>query len=108
MANWVCPSCSQTLPASVIKPSGAFLCPTCQSDLRVAQPVRGIISLSSALLPFLLLYLTNTGSVPWVILAFISAPYISGIFILLTRSVVALPLSVHSGPLDHFTMTGSK
>ena len=104
MSNWVCPSCSRVVPSQVIGPSGAFTCPNCQSELRLAQPSNGVLAVCSVLLPFAILTWANALTLPWIILAFIFAPYGKGIFLLLTRSVLSLPLVVRRGPLDRFSI----
>jgi hypothetical protein len=104
MSNWVCPSCSRVVPSQMIGPSGAFTCPNCQSELRLAQPFNAVLALCSVLLPFAILIWADALTLPWIILAFIFAPYGKGTFLLLTRSVLSLPLIARRGPLDHFSI----
>jgi hypothetical protein len=73
----------------------------------VSPPVRGAISVVGVVLPFVLLAWTQALTVPWIILAVIFAPYATGLFVLLTQSLFALPLIVYRGPFDTFTLDRS-
>jgi hypothetical protein len=110
MREWKCPACFGVVPPHRIKPAGAFSCPHCRSDLRVAQPFSGGLALTSLVIPFAVLLWSHSVTLPWVVLAFISVPYIDGLLLILIRSRFALPLVVFKGPFDHFTINegGSK
>lgn len=107
MPKWRCPVCRGILPVRAVDPRG-ISCPHCRSDLRIEQPFHGMIGLSALVIPIAILALARAIALPWLLLVLVMWPFTFGFLLLLIRGVIALPLTLRTGPYGHFSMQDRK